>query len=236
MRGLILFFIIAANAVSWAENVPEWQLPLKNAVFEHVLNSSQIRALYNDAVSAAGRELSGVELDLALSSCEQLMGQALLDEQKNEEARPYFVNGLSLAQKALAARESAEGWVLAAENLSRLCQIGPWTYTVANGLNVEKWANNALILNPRNALAQYIIASRWVFAPGLLGNIRKGIDMMRAIFNNADMDVYDHFNVNSAIGYGYVHWKRPAEARPWLLKARELFPANRYVAGLLAET
>jgi len=236
MRVLILLFIFSANVGTWAETLPEWQLPLREAVFEQVFDSGQIRLLYNNATVAARVNLSGLDLDLALSRCEQLMGQALLDEGRNEDARPYFTNGLQLAERVLKVRESATAWVLAAENLSRLCQIGPWTFTVANGLNVEKWANNALALDPRNAQAQYLIACRWVFAPAPFNNLRRGIDMMMAMFNNADMDIADRFNVNSAIGYGYIQWKKPADARPWLFRAQEIYPANRFVAGLLART
>jgi len=233
---LFLFLFFAVNVGTWAEPLPEWLLPLRNAVFEQALNSGQIRPLYNTATAAARTNLSGLELDLALSRCEQLMGQALLDEGRNEDARPYFTNGLQLAEGVLKVRESAVAWLLAAENLSRLCQIGPWTFTVANGLNVEKWANNALALDPRNAPAQYLIACRWVFAPAPFNNLRRGIDMMMAIFNNADMDIADRFNVNSAIGYGYIQWRKPADARPWLLRAREIYPTNRFVADLLART
>jgi hypothetical protein len=231
-----MFLLLTVECALWGDALPEWLLPLRNAVFEQVLDSNQIKLLYNDATAAAEIDLSDINLDLALSRCELLMGQALLNEEKNAIARPYFVNGLRLAEKALGVRKSAEAWVLAAENLSRLCQIGPLSYTIANGLNVEKWANNALTLDPRNAQAQYLVAARWVFAPGLLGNPKKGIEMMTAIFNNSDMDIADHFNVNSAIGYGYIQWKKAAEAKPWLLKAQSIYPANKFVAGLLAKT
>jgi hypothetical protein len=59
---------------------------------------------------------------------------------------------------------------------------------------------------------------------------------MMAIFSNADMDIEDRFNVNSAIGYGYLQWRRSDDARPWLLRAKEIYPTNRFVAGLLART
>jgi len=229
---LMLFCGIQASG----QALPQWFLPLRDAVFEQVLSSGQIRQLYNDAKNTAQRNLSGMELDLALSRCELYMGQALLDEDKKEDARSCFTKGLSLAEKALEVRETAEAWALAAGNISRLCQIGPMTYTIANGLNVEKWSRNALAIDPRNAVAQYLIAARWVFAPAPLNNLRKGIDMMMAILNNADVDIDDIFNVNSAIGYGYLQWKKPADARPWLLKALEIYPTNKFVIGLLAGT
>jgi len=240
MRTLALCFSLAVSlavvSVLSAQVLPEWQLALREAVMGHTLSADQIKSLYDRAVTEARRSLSGVNLDLALSRSELLMGQALLDEERNTEARPHFAEGLRLAQRAQESLNIAEAWVLMSENISRLAQIGPLTYTMANGLNVERWARNALAIEPRNAAAQRLIASRWVFAPGILGNPRRGIEMMLAILENADMGKDDFFNVYSAIGYAYIELRRPAEAKPWLLRALELYPNNRFANGLLAKT
>jgi len=233
---LFLALSLAAVPILRAEILPEWQLSLREAVMGHTLSADEIKPLYARAAAEAGRSLTGVSLDLSLSRSELLMGQTLLDEERNEEARPHFAEGLRLAQRAQETVNSAEAWVLMSENISRLCQIGPLSYTMANGLNVEKWARNALALDPRNAAAQRLIASRWVFGPGPLGNPRRGIEMMMAILENGDMGKDDFFNVYSAIGYGYIQLRRHADARPWLLRALELYPANRFANGLLART
>jgi len=228
--SLALFFVLRIDAL------PEWQLALRDAVMGHTLNADEIKYLYDWAVSEADRSFEGVDLDLSLSRSELLMGQILLDEERNEEARPHFVEGLRLAQRAQETVNSAEAWVLMAENISRLAQIGPLTFTMANGLKVEKWAKNALAIDPRNAPAKRLIASRWVFAPGILGNPKKGIEMMMDILENCDMGKDDYFNVYSAIGYAYLQLRKPAEARPWLLRSLEYYPANKFVNGLLSKT
>ena len=120
-----------------------------------------------------------------------------------------------------------------AENLSQSCAVGSVGYAMTHGLNVEKFAKNALALNSRNAAAQYLIAARWVFAPAPLHNHKRGIEMMTDILENGDMDKDDRFNVNSGIGYAYIQQKKYADARPWLLKSLEIYPSNKFVASLL---
>jgi tetratricopeptide (TPR) repeat protein len=233
----LLFAVsLAVATVLRVEALPEWQIALRDAVMGYTLSADEIRPLYAQATEGARQSLGGADLDLSLSRSELLMGQALLDEERNEEARPHFAEGLRLAQKAQEAENSAEAWVLMAENISRLCQIGPLGFTMSNGLSVERWAKNALALDPRNAAAQRLIASRWVFAPGILGNPRRGIEMMKAILENGDMGMDDLFNVYSAIGYGYLQIRRSADAKPWLLRALELYPANKFVNKLLVRT
>jgi len=217
----------------WAENMPEWLIPLREAVYEQKLNADEIKPIYNEAKAAANANCFGADLDLALSRCEYFMGRAFQYYKRNDEARICFREGMRLAEKAISAAPSAEAWVSRAENLSQDCSLGPWTYTVANGLNVEKFAKNALALNSRNAAAQYLVAARWVFAPSPFSNLKRGIDMMMAILDKGDMEKDDSFNVNSAIGYAYIQQKKNADARPWLLKALEIYPSNKYAAELL---
>jgi hypothetical protein len=106
---------------------------------------------------------------------------------------------------------------------------------VANGLDVEKFAKNALAINSRNAAAQYIVAARWVFAPAPFSNHNRGIETMKKILENGDMEKDDIFNVYSAIAYAYIQKKENNEARPWLVKSLEIYPTNKYAAELLAK-
>jgi len=219
----------------WAESLPEWIVPLREALYEQKLNADQIKPIYLAALNASKTNAKGAELDLALSRCEYFMGRALQYDKKEDEARPHYREGMRLAEKSLNTTPSAAAWVARSENLSQDCSIGPWSYTAANGLDVEKFAKNALALNSRNAAAQYLIAARWVFAPSPFSNLKKGIDMMTDILKNGDMDKDDMFNVNLAIGYAYLQQKKYADARPWLLKALEVYPSNKYAAELLAK-
>jgi tetratricopeptide (TPR) repeat protein len=233
MRLFTFLVFFVAGFGLWAESLPEWMIPLREALYEEQQSADQIMPLFTRTKAEAERNLSGTALDLALSRASLFIGRAFLTEERNEEARSHFAEGLRLAEKAVAAAPSAEAWVLRAENLSYLCQIGPWTFTAANGLDVEKFAKNALAIDSRNAAAQYLIAARWVFAPAPFNNLKKGIDMMKDIEQNGDMEKTDRFNVYSAIGYGYIQQKKFDEAKPWLQKALEIYPTNKFAAELL---
>ena len=236
-RMLAFFFIFAAGlspAVLGAQNPPQWMVPLRDAIYEQQLTANQIVPVYNSAKAAARQNLSGAALNLALSRCEFLMGRAYLFEERNEQARTHFTEGLRIADNAVQTAPSDEAWVLRAENLSHICQISSMTFVMANGLKVEEYAKNALQYNSRNAKAQYLIAARWVYAPAPFNNIKKGIEMMTAIIQNGDMGKDDRFNVYSAIGYAHLQQKRNADARTWLQRSLEVYPTNKFASGLLS--
>jgi len=238
MRGVTLFLLVLVGfsgaAGLGAENLPEWLSPLREAVYEQELKADEIEPLYRKVRTAAEEQSSGTALDLALSRCEYLMGRVFQFEKRNAEAASHYAEGLRLAEKALNTSPSAEAWVLMAENLSQSCVVRSTGFAIANGLNVGKYAKNALSLDSRNAAAQYIIAARWVYAPPPLNNPGRGIEMMEAIITGGDMEKDDRFNVYSAIGYVYMQQKKYAEARPWLLRALEVYPSNKYVNELLS--
>ena len=217
----------------FAQNIPEWIFPLRDAVYEQRLNANQIKQIYTDAQNTSKERLSGTALDIALSRCEYFMGRALLFEERNQEAKLHFEEGLRLAENAVNAAPSSQAWVMRAENLSFLCQINPLSFAMANGLNIERFAKNALRFDERNAAAQYMIAARWVYAPAPLHNHNKGIEMMKAIITNGDMQKDDRFNVYSAIGYAYLQRKNISEATLWLQRSLEIYPTNKFVTGLI---
>jgi len=230
-----LLLLLTAGSALWGENRPEWMARLRDAVYEQTLKANEIVPLYRAATTAARGQMSGAALDLALSRCEYFMGRAYQYEERNDEARVHYNEGIKLAEKALATEPSAEGWLLRAENLSQSCALGPLSFAISNGLNIEKFAKNALALNSRNAAAQLIIAARWVYAPAPLHNHKKGIEMMEEILVNGDLEKDDLFNLNVGVGYAYVQQKKYAEARPWLLKSLEIYPNNKFAAEQLAK-
>jgi tetratricopeptide (TPR) repeat protein len=227
--------LLLTCAGTQARALQGWIVPLREAVYEQKLTAAQIKPVYQAALAASKQNCSGAALDIALSRCEYLMGRALHFEKSHDEALVHYNEGMNLAEKALAASPSAEAWVLRSESLSQACSIVSWTYAMTHGLNVEKFAKNALSLNSRNAAAQYLVAARWIYAPAPLHNHKKGIEMMMEITKNGDMEKDDSFNVYSAIAYGYIQQKKFDEARPWILKSLEIYPSNKYAAELLAK-
>ena len=236
MKQMIaLTVLLAAATVAQAERQPEWMLPLREAIFEQVLSADQVRPIYLDAVERARDSLSGSERDLAISRAEHLMGRALLFEEREAEAGTHFAEGLRLAEAVVASSPSAQAWLLRGENLAHLIQTKNWTFAMANGLDVEKFAKRALDMDGRNAAARYLIAARWVFAPSPFNNFRRGIQMMEELLAQADVLKDDRFNATSAIGWAYLQQRNFPEAISWLERALEIYPTNRF-AGDLMET
>jgi len=228
-----LLFLLTASIGLQAERLAYWMLPLREAIYEQVLTANEVAPLYRSVVATAQQRTSGVNRYLALSRAEFFMGRALLFEERNREARPHFAEGLRLAERAVTIAPSAEAWVLRGENLAHLIQVSNWTFALANGLDVERFARNALEFDSRNAAAQYLIAARWIFAPRAFANINRGIGMMEDILHNGDMARDDLFNVTSAIGWGLVQQRNFAAAVPWIQMALEVYPTNRFAAELL---
>jgi tetratricopeptide (TPR) repeat protein len=233
MRVILSLVLLAAAAGLYGETLPDWFIPLREAIYEQNLQADEIRPLWGETKTMSRARLSGPALYVALSRCEYLMGRAYQYEERKEEAAARYAEGISWAEKALETGESDAAWQMLAENISQSCAVRPASYAMANGLKVEKYAKNALALNSRNAAAQYMIAARWVFAPAPFSNYRRGIEMMNAILSGGDMEKDDRFNVYLAIGYAYVQQKKYDEARPWLLKSLEVYPGNKYARSLL---
>jgi tetratricopeptide (TPR) repeat protein len=233
MRNVLLLFLLLASGGLYAETLPDWFIPLREAVYEQTLKADEIAPLFSTVQRRAEEALSGAARSVMLSRCEYMMGRAYQNEDRKEEAAARYAEGMSWAEKALKEKESAEAWQMLAENISQSCAVRSTGYAMANGLKVEQYAKKALALNKRNAACQYMIAARWVFAPWPFYDYEKGIKMMTAILSEGDMEKDDLFNVYSALGYGYIQQKKIDLARPWLLKSLEVYPSNQYALNLL---
>ncbi|MDR1058845.1 MAG: tetratricopeptide repeat protein [Treponema sp.] len=214
--------------------LPGWFTRLRDAVYEQQLKAGEVEGIFE---SAKERALEEPEPDryILLARCEFMMGRAFLFDERTDEARDCFDRGIRWAESALNLKESSQGWQMLAENFSASCRVKPVSWVIANGTKVEKYARNALALDSGNAAAQYLIASRYVYAPAPFNNLKKGIDMMQEILTGFDkrLDKDDRFNVWSSIGYAYFQQKKYAAAAPWLEKSLIIYPTNKFVGDLL---
>ncbi|GHV12410.1 hypothetical protein FACS189491_05330 [Spirochaetia bacterium] len=216
--------------------LPDWYIPLREAIYDQVLGSDEVFTLAQDVKKMAEAELSGVELLVMQSRCEYCVGRAYQFEKLDKRALPYYERAVTLAERAIAQKPSAAGYEMLAKNISQLCLLKSTAWVMANGLKVEQNAKKALALDPRNAASQYMIAARWVFGPGILGNPERGIKEMTAILAGGfDVQKDDFYNITSAIGYGYLRLKNKQEARLWLEKAAQVYPDNIYIKEQLRE-
>jgi tetratricopeptide (TPR) repeat protein len=231
-------FLGVLGLTVYADVLPDWFLPLREAIYEQKLTADEVVPLYREAKRRAEESRSGEARYLMLSRCEYMLGRVYLYEKRKDEALARFEEGMSLARLSLDEAASPEGWVMLAENLSQACSIQSVGYVMRNGLHVERYAKNALDLDPGNTAAQILIASRWVYAPAPFNNLKRGIQMMEDILNNfeARLQKDDRFNVCSAIGYAYLQQKKSQEAKTWFQRALMVYPANQYIQGLLGNT
>ena len=231
---LLSLFLLLAGVPASGDTLPEWFIPLREAIYEQQLTSAQIEPVYREISNRARSSLSGAAQCVVLSRCEYMMGRAYQYEDQKKEAIARYDEGIRMAERALEIQKSAEAYVMLAENISQSCVVRPTSYAIANGLKVEKNAKNALEIDGRNAAAKIMIAVRWVYAPAPFHNHNKGIEMLTAISNENNMEKDDMFNVYLAIGYAHIQRKNNAQARSWLSKALEIYPTNKYAQSLLA--
>jgi tetratricopeptide (TPR) repeat protein len=227
--------LLVIGGAVYGDTLPDWFISLRDAIYEQRLRADEVAPLYRVTAQRAEGALSGPSLYLMLSRIEYMMGRAYQYEERKDEAAARYEKGIEWAEKSLETSPSAEAWRMLSENISQSCVVRPTSYALANGLKVEKYAKNALALDPRNAGALYMIAARYVYAPSPFNNYRRGIQMMEAIIreNEGIMQKDDRFNVYSAIGYAYLQQKNYGEAKPWLEKSLTLYPTNEYVGSML---
>jgi len=235
MKTLLGLLLLVPGVCAFSETLPDWFIPLREAVYEQKLTSGEIVPLYREISGIANSSLSGTARFLMLSRCEYMMGRAYLFEEKKQQADSHFTEGMKFAEKALEIQKSAEGWQMLAENLSQACSVRSTAFVMTNGLNVEKYSKNAVSINSRNAAARLMIAARWVYAPAPLNNYKRGLEMLSAIINECDMDKDDLFNVYLGFGYVYTQQKNHDQAEQWLLKALSVYPTNKFAKSLLVK-
>jgi len=233
---IMLAFLLLFPAVSvYSQSLPEWYIPLREAIYEQKLSADEIVPVYHNVTNRAKTSLLGTAQYIMLSRCEYMMGRAYQYEEKKDQAASHYGEGITWAQKALEIQDSAEAWQMLAENISQSCAVRPVSYAMANGLKVEKYSKNALAIDGRNAAAQIMIAARWIYAPSPFHNYRRGIEMMSAVPEESNMQKDDLFNVYVGIGYAYLQQRNIVLARQWLQKSLEIYPTNKYVQSLLAK-
>jgi hypothetical protein len=107
---------------------------------------------------------------------------------------------------------------------------------MANGLKVEENAKKTRQLNSRNAGALYLLACRWAFGPGLLGNPKRGITELEAILNSpVDFGKDIYFNIYSAQGYAKIRLNQNQEALTLVQKSLTYYPTNKFALDLQSQ-
>jgi len=235
MVVLISSFSLYAVSPSWLEG-------FRDAVFGQNVTIDEANRLFQNADRQARESLNGSALYAMLSRCEYLLGRVYQDQNRKDEAVSHFEKSIKWAEESLAQSGSAAASVISeahemiASSIGHLCMLRSTAWVMANGLKVEENAKKALRFNSRNARALYMIASRWVFGPGLFGDPKRGITEMEGILNGpVDMERDSYYNVYTALGYAYMRLNQNQEALSWIQKSLTLYPTNKYSLDLQSQ-
>ena len=239
MKAITTLMFLFFGFCVYAE-VPPWLVVFRDAVYNQNISIAAAESMFQDAERQAIGSLSGPALYTMLSRCEYLLGKVNQDHDRINEAAARYEKGISLAERSLAegnntqaASLRAEAYEMIASNIGQLCMIKSRPWVMANGLKVEENAKKALQHDSRNAGALYLIASRWAFGPGPLGNPRRGITELEAILNGqANLQKDNFFNVYSALAHACLRINRDQDALSWVQKSLDLYPTNKFALDM----
>jgi len=242
MKRIISAVIVLTSSFSLYAASPSWLEGFRDAVFGQNISIDDADRMFQEADRQARENLNGSALYAMLARCEYFLGRVYQDNNRKDEAASHFEKTIKWAEESLAQNDGAadsvrsEAYEMIASGLAHLCMLKSTAWVMANGLKVEENAKKALRFDSRNARALYMISSRWVFGPGLLGDPKRGIREMEEILNGpSDKERDSYYNVYTALGYAYMRLNRNQEALPWIQKSLALYPTNKYSLDLQSQ-
>ena len=145
-----------------------------------------------------------------------------------------FEESLALSEVYLAGGRDARGVQLYAECLGQLSTLKSLGYLMSHGPKVQPLAEEAIELDPNEIKAHLLVASRYVYSPGIWGgDPDKGIAMLEDIGRMNGLDREDKHDINVGIGFAHTMAKRWDEAIPYFQKAQDIYPGNVYSAAMI---
>ena len=151
-----------------------------------------------------------------------------------DEIIVLFEESMALSDAYLAGGRDARGVRLYAESLGQLSTLKSLGFLMSNGTKIQPLAQEAVELDSSDVKAHLLIASRYVYSPGIWGgNPDKGIAMLEDIARMGGLDREDEHNINVGIGFAHTMADRWDEAIPFFRKAQNVYPGNIYSAAMI---
>jgi tetratricopeptide (TPR) repeat protein len=133
-----LFFVsifLCFGVTVYAGELSELIIPLREAVYEQILDTNEPCSFYEDAKEKLKDFLSGPALYSAFSRCEYLIGLTYQNNERKNEAARHYQKGIEWAQKSFY---SAMGYAYMQQK---------------NYLTARFWLEKSLTLYPTNKFA-----------------------------------------------------------------------------------
>lgn len=234
--SIILFFstLFSLQAVVPTEPVID---NLRDLVYGQELSAGEILPVYQEALSEINGKYGESAAGLAFSSrIEYFMGRVYQYEENTEEAISHYEKGFEYAEKSLEQETSVLALLMKSECISQMCALKPVSYAMANGLKVGSIADEVLKIDAGNTAALYLKAARYIYAPKIFADQKKGRKMLLdGLETLTGFPPDDEFNFKLAMGYSYIQTKDKEEALKYLNEALEVYPTNRYCKTLIEE-
>jgi len=145
-----------------------------------------------------------------------------------------YEEALALTESYLAEDRDARGVRLYAETLSQLSTLKNLGFLMANGPKISPLAEEALALDPGEVKARILLASRYVYSPGIWGgDPDRGIAMLEDVAAMEGLDREDEHNIAVGIGFAHTMAERWSEALPYFRRALAVYPGNIYAAAMI---
>ncbi len=151
-----------------------------------------------------------------------------------DEIVKLFEESLALSEAYLAGGRDARGVRLYAECLGQLSTLKSLGYLMSHGSKVQPLAEEAIELDPNEIKAHLLLASRYIYSPGIWGgDPDKGIAMLENIARMDGPDREDRHDINVGIGFAHTMAKRWDEALPYFRNAQNIYPGNFYTMAMI---
>ena len=143
-----------------------------------------------------------------------------------------YERSLSGMETYLEKERDSRGVWLYAQALSQLSTLKSLGYLLGNGTRIQPLAEEALELDATNVKAALLLASRFIYSPGIWGgNPDKGIAMLEELRGRGDKE--DEHNIEIGTGFAHTMAKRWNQALPHFRNALEIYPGNVYALAMI---
>lgn len=147
---------------------------------------------------------------------------------------PVYEQALAGAEDYLKGGRDSRGVWLYAQCLSHLATLRGLGSLFVDGSRIQPLAEEAVELDASNVKARLLIASRYVYSPGIWGgDPDKGIAMLEEIRTSGNLDTEDLHNIDVAVGFAHTMAERWADAIPFFERALKVYPGNIYAAAMV---